>query len=268
MADVKGQGHVAASDSYQSRAGADCCMLGELEEQPCWGVVRYSSHGVYLCEGHSTPPDYRVEPVPLSNEAVRQLIEEREQVTAREAAEREKAYQAGRWFRPLLELGLDDVGVGLFWTDVSDLMLTFLHSIIGDGLQCGDGNEAVNTALMAVGHQATAEVHRRGLDWPNGCYQLQLAPEVDGYISPGLPGGKEYHEPFGEKVLELHLHHLSDRALHLLYGCAAVVVDFSGLERGTRQCSMHVYAAMGNELARRGEGETLLMDLDWEMPGA
>lgn len=242
--------------SYRNRGGVDCVMFGDIEEQPCWGLVRFSKHGCYLCEGHSSPPDYRVEPIPLSNEVLRAMIAEREATSAREAAEREAGYQAGRWFRPLLEAGFDEVCAGIFWPDLSDVLLSFLHSMIGAGVTVwpGDQSERVNRDLMVLGSRVTAELVRRGLPWPEEPYALRLA-------RGSLSGGKEYHEPFRERELEMPLHLLTVWEVQLLYGCACIVADFSSLERGVRQCVMHVYWVTGEYLRAQGAEATFLSGL-------
>lgn len=268
-----------SSASYVTRNGTDCVMLGELEEQPCWGIVRFSKHECYLCEGHRTPPDYKPEaPKPTANELEERRQQAQEAVEAEERAwaaavaewgvprppvgshwtlARWVEHQASRWFRPLLE-GIDQVGVGFFWTDLSDVLLVFLHSSIGEGIRCGDGSEAVNKGLLAMGRQATAEVRRRKLVWPEGAYDLELAPEWTGIIDTRNP---QYTDPFGPKVLQLGFHHLSAQEVQLLYGCAAVVADFSTLERGVRQCVMYVCHETERELEKREVPITFLMDL-------
>lgn len=263
---------MSKSKSYRSRANADCVVMDAVEDQPCWGIVRFSSLGHYLCEGHRTPPDYVAE---ISEEeraakAAEAEITAQSTRTSREATAARLnvavplgvlamsdeqwatwvAHEEARWFRASLA-NIENTPTGLFWSDLSDVMLLFLHSAIGDGLRCGDGKPPVNERLQVLGLRATAEIYRRKLQWPEGAYDLILAPE---WIDVG-----RYTAPFGDKVLRLGFHHLSDNEVELLYGCAAVVADFSCLERGVRQCVMHVLEATEAELRRREVEAEFLM---------
>lgn len=218
--------------SYRARAQADCVVLDAVDDQPCWGVVRFSSHEVYLCEGHRSPPDYRSEPVPPTPEELAQAQALREA----EAKTAEKAYEAARWFRPFLT-DIDTVPVSQFWASLSPVLLTFLHSALGEALRLSSTNPdpAELAGLQRLGKEATAEVHRRNLSWPDEAYDLDLG------------GG-----PFGERALRLYLDLLPDIDVQLLYGTAALVMDFSCLERGVRQVVDHVYRATTARLEQRG----------------
>jgi hypothetical protein len=274
------------SASYQSRAKADCIMLGDIEGQTCWGIVRVSKLQCYLCEGHRVPPDYREEPTALTeDELAKRRLEIEEQVKAEDLAKaaaieewgvpmddedwlrggwtaaRWSQYQANRWFRPFMP-SIGDVGVGMFWRGTTDVMLTFLHSVIGDGLRVSAEARptAVDDRLLGMGRQATAELVRRKVPFPDDCYALRLAEPWDGVHDHRNP---KYTDPFGERLLVMQFHHLSDKELQLLWGCAYIVADFSGLERGTRQVVMHVFHETGGELKNRDLKETSLDKLDW-----
>ena len=278
------------SASYQSRAKADCVMLGDIEGQTCWGVVRVSKHKCYLCEGHWSPPDYAEEPKALTeHDLEKRRAEIEEQVKAEEEAKaaaieewgvpisdddwlrrgwtaaKWAQHQANRWFRPLMP-GIGDVGVGMFWRGTTDVMLTFLHAVIGDGLRCGSFSseglpQPVNDRLLGMGRQATAELVRRKVPFPELCYALQLAEPWEGICNYRDP---KYTDPFSERLLVMPFHHLSDKEVQLLWGCAYTVADFSGLERGVRQVVMHVFHVTGEELTKRGLEGKAFDDLNWE----
>jgi len=245
------------SNSYQDRAGTDCLMLGDIEGQTCWGLVRFSSHGCYLCEGHRSPPDYRPEPVPLTED-------EKAALAASEATRKrslEEQREARRWFRPIeaeLKAGAE-IPIGLFWSSVSDVMLSCLHSAIGEPIMIRSYiHDAILGELDRLGRIVTAEVYRRGLPWPDSFYQLQLAPPWVGVIYSRDPA---YTDPIPVEDLALPFQHLPTSELHLLYGVAAHCVDYSCLERGTRQAIMHLWHHTEAELKRRETTPTFLIDL-------
>jgi hypothetical protein len=291
MSDIQAKRPSTQSPSYQSRAKADCLMLGDIEDQVCWGIVRVSRHDCYLCEGHRAPPDYIDEPVAATDE---ELEEKRKVIDIAVKAEEEAKvaaikewgvpiseedwlrggwtapkwgqYQANRWFRPFLK-DLGGASHGMFWNNsiLTDIMLTFLHSLVGEGLRCGPlhGEKlppSVEDRLMGMGRQATVALVGRKVPFPDGCSDLKLAEPWVGPINPRDP---KYTDPFGERLLAMPLHHLSNKEVQLLWGCAYIVADFSMLERGVRQCVMHVHSVLSDELDSRELPHDGLDELDW-----
>jgi hypothetical protein len=212
----------------------------------------------YRCRGHREASDYTSEPIPLTPEQQ----EERAAEAERKEAERIAKWEAGRWFRPI-EADLPNVEIGPFWGGVSDVVLKALFSMVGEGITVGMATEPALVVLWELGHQAAAEVQRRGLDWPEGYYDLTLAPEWDSF-RPIMIGdrGHAYYNPFPPEELVLPHDTLSDDHLLALLGCAGQVEDYSCLERGARQLSGHIYNVLGAEQKRRGIPFEWLMD--WE----
>lgn len=228
------------SSSYRARAMADCIVLGEVVGQTCWGVVRYSPLNVYLCEGHRKPPDYLTEPTPKTAEEWAQIKAETE---AKAASDRE-IREAARWFRPLIP-EVSNLPVSPFWSALSAVMLSFLHSGLGEVHCSSDVSE--KESLRRLGGEATAEILRRKLPWPDPAYTLALAGETEEAVH-----SEAYSNPFGSRALALPLDLLPDTDVQLLYGVAAHVADYSCLERGVRQVVSRVLCATRDHLCAKG----------------
>jgi hypothetical protein len=236
----------------------DCEKLGTPLET-CWGEVTMTSSG-YRCRGHRSPKLYLTKPVAPTPEE----IEQRKKTAEEAKAKRKAAWEACRWFRPLL----DDLPLAPdpFYAGLSNPVLSAVFSMIGEGLSASDTRAVAAGVIRAMGRHVAAEVAHRGLPWPLGYYDLKLATEWDGPIgSPSLVPG--YHTPFTDVELALDLSLLSDDHLHALYGCAAQVEDYSCLERGARQVADHVYQETNREGQKRGLRLLFLMDWGTDASG-
>ncbi len=236
------------SKSYKSRNGSECVVLDAVDGQSCWGLVRFTSHKVYLCEGHNKPPNYANEPVPPSPEEMARLLADAQAAKDAKKAEAE----AARWFRPILvEMRDLEYAPHPFWSSLSAVTLSFLHSALGETQvrkQPPEGDEEVDEAeaLRFLAWQATAELRQRDLPWPEPIYELVLAGEADAPI-----GTPEYANPFGPRALALPFEHLTDSQVLTLWGVAAMVADFSCLERGVRQAAEHLFKTATDALHLR-----------------
>ena len=268
------------SESYAPRNfpghPGDCIELGGIGE--CWGGVQGSSRGL-TCEGHNGPI-YRNEPTEadfarcreetrkadMENRLARQAMFAKWRISLSDEEWRDQrwtpetwdTHQANRWFRPFLDEPLPQPGP--FWENLSTPVLCCCFSMVGEGIQVGDAGDDVIPHLQNLGRQAIAMVQKLRIPLPVGAYSLEIAPKWEGPIVWGWRD-HPYNNPFPAKDLTLNLGVLSDMDLHLLYGCGAVVVDFSCLERGTRQVSMHVWHETEKELERRGIEPEFLMEL-------
>lgn len=236
--------------SYRNRGvGRNCTQFGVVPGQPCWGEVQGTSRGLE-CHGHHGGEGYK--PEPTATDIIRERQEAKRQALKAAVDEADRKHQAHlqwdarRWFRCLLDQLPAEPSE--WWATLSDPVLQMVFSMIGEGVAVLDKDPS---ALQQVGLPAIAEVQRRGLEWPEGAYELKLAPRLTKH---DISGGEDsrYYTPFSEKELAVDLTALTDEAVTLWYGCAAHVMDYSMLERGSRQVVSHLWHATEAELERRG----------------
>jgi hypothetical protein len=220
--------------------------------------VQGSSRGLE-CEGH-LGGKYIPEPTP---EQVAWALEDAKRLVAEQKASKEKfdrqqeeKYQRNRWFRPLEKLiKLRAIIPDPWIQEMSDPVLLCVFSMIGDGVF------AVNEQwrefeLRDLGLPIVAEVIRRGLEFPEGGYELKLAPWFDDRWVPNR------EDPFKPEQLKVDLTYLSNRELQLWEACCAWVVDYSTLEAGTRQVIMSLCDSLQKELERRKVPSEFLLDFE------
>lgn len=255
------------TDSYRSRGFSHNCNHISNEDEPCWGSVRGSSRGIE-CEGHwngRTGDTFFPEPT-IEELREAEALAEQEAAEARRVADlaekqarkdRIERQEANRWFRPFIEeaKGLDP---GDWWAALSEPMVKGLFSFLGEGFMERDGDAQVQAAIKELALPAIAEVARRSLDWPAEAYDLVLAPPYEGVY---LLDRDEYYGHFTADELALDLTRFLPQPLQIMFGCAAQVVDYSHLDRGTRQVAGHVFGTAEAELERRGIEPESLFDL-------
>jgi hypothetical protein len=291
------------SESYAPRSfpghPGDC---EEIEGAgTCWGQVRNSSRGM-RCEGHRGVV-YRPEPQPpteaeiKAQEAARREADRRNRALMRQIAytwgytleelEEElrdsgrgpkewNEWQGNRWFRRYT-YNLGDVKVPFWIEKLSDPMLLLLHSMIGEAAWDDRLPYRVKQECLRIGAYATREIQTRRLRFPNGPYDLKLAPKqpkpegaevlfIGNNPMHALAGAwrdPKHLEPFTDAEMSVLTNLLTDAELRVLEPLTAQVVDYSCLERGTRQAVMSLWHLLERERKlRRKPMEGLLEEVD------
>ena len=249
-------------DTYKNRIGRDCTQISNKSEA-CLGTVRGSRQGM-TCEGHRGGGPYRS---PEDVEREQLVLRERSLKMAEEVAQAAKARaiadEARRWFRPHIE-SAKVVPSSSWWSAMPDHLLKMVFSMLGEGVGgiWDSRDQPLKARVEACGLPAIAEILRRKMAWPEGAYQLALAPKK-GKISTMLPklrGGRQ--ATFSAEDLHLDLSPIDDDTLLIWHGCAAQVVDYSALDWGTRQVSNFLYDATQAELHTRGIQPQFLLDIE------
>ena len=246
--------------SYKDRGGRDCLLLG-TPDQPCWGQVMGSPRGL-LCEGH-IQPQYQ-SPEQTKAEKIARALRQAEQADVAEKERLRKkradyrAWNKGRWFRPHIEAALAYEGPQP-WSTLSTPLLRCLFSMLGEGFAAWDGPKDprwrewfIKTTLPII-----AEVHRRGMRWPVGIYDLKL---ISG--QRGADAWDRQRDPFSPTELRIDVSGLRPEELHLWYGSAALTLDYSCLALGVRQTLGHLYNVVCTEMKARGLEFRFMGDLD------
>jgi len=233
----------------------DCMRLGTPEET-CWGRVTYSTtHQGLCCEGHHAKV-YRPEIVfDFSN-----VVETQDGKPLEEDPEDAKQAMADAdrdlRFQTMAERGK---GPHPCWSKLSDVLLRAVASMLGDGARDSMNKDTVNRDLQQMRSDVLWQIEQRQIPWPEGYYDLHLAPDWHGVINSRDPA---YTDPIPEKDLQMDMGALTDRDLLLLYGAAGMVADFSCLERGARQVCMSLFYDTKAALESRGIVLEWLFDLD------
>ena len=260
------EGKVDSYHLYQNRgAGRDCIRFGNPKE-PCWGSVQGSSRGLE-CHGHFGGGSYQIPDnrTAAFAEKLKRDIRENQERRLKEIEEK-KLQEEARWFRPYIQRA-SKLEPDPWWQGISDPLLKFIFSMFGEGLRCGwigPPSSKWGPILVEAALPAIAEVIRRHLEFPVGAYELRLVPEdCDGVPLCSLSIGWN-PEPLNAQDLVIDLSVLSDVYLQLWHGCAGQVMDYSCLERGTRQVVTVLYDKTRVELERRGLECLCLFDLPEE----
>ena len=240
---------------YENRGqGRDCVRFGTPGED-CWGRVIGSSRGLE-CLGHAgggrflSPQDVEAQRL----EDLRRHAETRARLAAEEKA-RKEAWEANRWFRPLLERA-SAIPASSLWTKFPEDLLLVLFSALGAGHDAVEGSEKALQAIQDAALPVIAEVQRRGKEWPVGPYLLRLGSRLKD-PGPRLPGGW-FPMPRWEVTPDL----VGDQDLQVWQACVSLALDYSLLDAQTRHGLCDLHDAFKKALSQRGLGEKELSDLE------
>ena len=257
-----------AHKSYDPRLHLECFYLERRPYEQCWGFVRNTPAGVMACEGHRTSAKGRAylphpskrppppEPPPVPKPKPRPDPCPGDPLTS--------------------DTTLD-------WEALSVPTLRVLHAVVAESLRLVnmemDGStpslylspKAIREVMCRIYREGRVEHRRRGVPflsdegypYPYAGADLLTNDELEALVQdlPFTQLVERRRNPWPPDQLLVDFSRVGLVALHVLYGAAAEVVDFSMLGRGVRPVAIVLYSETHKELKRRGVPPEFLCDL-------